>query len=82
MAELKCPECGELIWDEKRVCPACGAQLPDALASGDEVSLARPMGTGTVQPKMSRTQIVLTTLMVIFLMFLFVVRESLMHPRF
>lgn len=39
MAEIKCPECGALVWDDQFACAECGTALRNANPRGDESSL-------------------------------------------
>jgi len=79
MAELKCPECGSLVWDEQRACPDCGAILPDETGTGDEFPL-RERFSGSGQAPLTLARFALILIMMIVVVLVLVLRDSMMHP--
>jgi hypothetical protein len=78
MAEIKCSECGSLVWDEQRSCPQCAAILPDREGAGDEFPLEERFGTSS-DSALTPARVVMILMLAIVVVLVLIVRERMMH---
>jgi uncharacterized membrane protein YvbJ len=81
MAEIRCPECGSLAWDEQRSCPECGAVLPDREGTGDEFPVQERFA-GSSDARMTPGRVALMVIAAIVVVLVLIVRERMMHPAY
>lgn len=81
MAEVKCPECGSLVWDEQRSCPECGTILPDREGTGDEFPVEERFA-GSSDTRLTTRRAVLMVIAMIVVALVAIVRERMMHPAY